>query len=181
MVSRNSFSGFRLGGRMGVLPEIALWVLLGAACATDLLWGKIYNWLTLPFLLSGLIYQSIDSGLAGSLNSTLAIALAFALFFPLYALKVVAAGDAKLLMALASWTNSATTLRVAAIAILVGAAVGAVALVAEKGVRGSSKSILANLRSHEPTAASLKMAFGPALLCAYAIVLVAHLRQWEWV
>ncbi len=163
---------------MGALPEIALWLLLGAACATDLLWGKIYNWLTLPFLLAGFLYQTLTQGFTGSVHSALAIALAFALFFPLFVLKVVAAGDAKLLMALASWTDSVTTLRVAAVAIVVGALVGAFALIAEKGFRGSSQSIVANLRSHEPTAAALKMAFGPAILCAYAIVLVAGFREW---
>ena len=34
--------------------EIAVWILLGSALVTDLLWGKIYNYVTFPFLLIGI-------------------------------------------------------------------------------------------------------------------------------
>jgi prepilin peptidase CpaA len=166
---------------MVAVPEIALWVLLAVACATDLLWGKIYNWLTFPFLAAGLITRFGFEGYAALGQALASVAVAFALFFPLYVLKVVAAGDAKLLMAMGAWLSGAEVIRIAAIAIVIGALVGLVSLIAQKGLRGSAQSVAENVRSHEPTATALKMAFGPAFLCAYLIVDVAQLRHWEWV
>lgn len=160
-------------------PEIALLSLLLVATATDLLWGKIYNWLTFPFLLTGLVtrfaFQGVDAGLEG----LLAVGVALALFFPLYAVQAVAAGDAKLLMAMGAWSNAKTVFEVAVVSILVGAFVGLITLVQKKGIRGSAKSLSENFRAATPTATAVKMAFGPAFFCAYLIVTVAQMRHWE--
>ncbi len=160
-------------------PEIALWVLLLVASATDLLWGKIYNWLTFTFLLSGLIYRFAFNGADSGIQALIAVAVAFGLFIPLYAVKAVAAGDAKLLMAMGAWTDSKTILQVAGISIVVGALVGLVALIRTKGIGGGAKSIAENVRQGEPTPNAIKMPFGPAFFCAYLIVSVAQARHWE--
>lgn len=159
-------------------PEIALLLLLVVATTTDLLWGKIYNWLTLPFLLTGLVYRFAFVGLDGGLAALASIGVAFALFFPLYIVRAVAAGDVKLLMAMGAWADFSTIYQVAAIAILVGAAVGLFALLHQKGLKGSARSVVENVRHGEPTRTATKMAFGPAFFCAYLIVSVAHYRHW---
>ena len=160
-------------------PEIALWVLLIVATATDLLWGKIYNWLTFPFLLTGLIYRFAMQGTDGGVVALQSVAVAFALFFPLFAIRAVAAGDAKLLMAMGAWLDPKTTIEIAAVAILFGAAVGLVTLLRQKGLKGSAQSVAENVRQGAPTQRALKMAFGPAFFCAYLVVNLAQVRHWE--
>ncbi len=159
--------------------EIALFALLLVATATDLLWGKIFNWLTFPFLLTGLIARFAFGGVADLSQGLTAIAVAFALFFPLYVVRAIAAGDAKLLMAMAAWTDSTTIVQVAAIAIVIGAAVGLFSLLRQKGFRGSAASVAENVAQGAPTSNALKMPFGPAFLCAYLVVNIAQLRHWE--
>ncbi len=159
--------------------EVALLILLIVATATDLLWGKIYNWLTFPFLFLGILARVYTSGSFGLIEALFSVGVAFVLFFPLFLFKAVAAGDAKLLMAVGAWTNAKTTITIAALAILFGAAVGLVSLLRQKGLRGSAHSIRDNLQKGEPTQASLKMAFGPAFFCAYLVVSIAANRNWE--
>ncbi|MBY0370288.1 A24 family peptidase [bacterium] len=165
---------------MNGVPEIALWTLLLVACATDLLWGKIFNWLTFPFLLLGLAFRFTAQGFPQGLDSLLAVGVAFAAFFPLFAVKAVAAGDVKLLMAIAAWTSAATVFRIAGVGIVFGAAVGLGILLWKKGLEGSASSVVENLKNGEPTRAAVKMPFGPALFCAYLVVSIAHHRHWEW-
>jgi prepilin peptidase CpaA len=162
------------------VPEIVLLTLLLVAAATDLLWGKIYNWLTFPFLLAGVLNKFLYYGAGGGTESLVSIGAALALFLPLYAMRAIAAGDAKLLMAVAAWLDAKTTFEIAVLSILVGAAVGLILLIEKKGLRGSAKSIARNAQSVSPTADSLKMAFGPAFLCAYLIVNIAQTRHWEF-
>jgi Flp pilus assembly protein protease CpaA len=159
--------------------EIALFALLIVATVTDLLWGKIFNWLTFPFLLTGLIARFAFGGVADLQQGLWAIAIAFALFFPLYAVRAIAAGDAKLLMAMAAWMDSKSVIEVAAIAIVIGAGVGLFSLLRQKGFRGSAASVAENVALGAPTKNALKMPFGPAFLCAYVVVNIAQLRHWE--
>ncbi len=161
-------------------PEIALLLLLIVATATDLLWGKIYNWLTLPFLVLGIAFQFTQFGSTAGWESLVSVVIALALFFPLYLVQAVAAGDAKLLMAMAAWSNPATVFEVSAVALVVGAFVGLLTLLQQKGFKQGAQSIAENLRSSAPTKTALKMPFGPAFLCAYLIVNIAQMRHWEW-
>jgi prepilin peptidase CpaA len=112
-------------------------------------------------------------------EALMAVAVAFLLFFPLYAVKAVAAGDAKLLMAMGAWMTTKVVIEVAAIAILVGASVGLVTLLRRKGFKGSLKSIADNVAQGAPTRTAVKMPFGPAFFCAYLVVSVAQARHWE--
>ncbi len=161
------------------VPEIALLLLLAVASATDLLWGKIYNSITFPFLVSGLLYHFVEGGWNALGTSLFAVGVAFALFFPLFAVKAVAAGDGKLLMAMGAWMEPKAIIQIAGISILIGAAVGLLAILREKGFRGSAKSIVENIKSVEPTARATRMPFGPAFFCAYLVVSVAQYRHWE--
>lgn len=156
---------------MNGVPEIALWGLLIVATATDLRWGKIPNWLTFPFIVTGPFFTGTDG--------LLAVVIAFALFFPLWLTHAVAAGDVKLLMALAAWSKPSVVLQVAGVGILFGAVVGLGILLYQKGFKGSARSLAENVKSGAPSRTAVRMPFAPAFFCAYLIFSVAQLRGWE--
>lgn len=143
--------------------EIALWILLIVATATDLLWGKIYNSVTFPFLVAGIVSRGIFEGIPSASAATLSVAVAFVLFFPFYALKVFAAGDVKLLMAIGAWTDTAFVLRLAALSILVGACVGVFVLIKQKGFKKGGT----------------RMPFAPAFLCGCFLLKIFQMKGWN--
>ncbi len=96
---------------------------------TDLWRGKIYNWLTMPAMLLGLLASSGFYGWSGGLSSLLGIGLGFLLYGVLYALGAMAAGDVKLLMALGAWgapSSVAASTRFVCDAAIVGVVLGGV-------------------------------------------------------
>lgn len=87
----------------------------------DLLTRRIPNWLTFPAMLLGLGAQVWLFGAPGLLDGLLGLALGFVLFFPIYALGHMGAGDVKLLMAVGAWMGWRPCLQVAVMAVLLGA------------------------------------------------------------
>lgn len=158
--------------------EIALWVLLVAALVTDLLWGKIYNALTFPFLFLGLALRFGLEGRAAGLDSLLAVAAAFALYFPFWRLKVIAAGDVKLLMAFGAWTQAMAVIQVGLISIVIGALVGLYLMLRRRGLRDSAQSLVEHVQSRAPRR-SFRMPFAPGVLCAFLVFRIAEMRQWN--
>lgn len=163
----------------GLEPEIALWALLVIASITDLIWGKIYNALTFAFLGTGLLCRFAFSGMAGGTEACCAVALAFALFFPLWRLKAMAAGDVKLLMAAGAWSSPAEILRLAACAVVIGALVGGVLLVRRSGLKRGLSSVREHLRAMSPSH-SHRIPFAPAFLCALFLVRIGEMYRWTW-
>ena len=102
-------------------------VLIGAiASGTDVWRGRIYNWLTFPAMLSGLVFSFWQSGFRGLGLSLVAVALGFLLYGWMFFFKAMGAGDVKLLMAFGAWGGIRFTGEVALLGVLVG---GAMALV----------------------------------------------------
>lgn len=163
---------------MSGVIEIALLFLLVVAFATDLLWGKIYNALTLPFLLLGLAYRFGFEGSSAGIDSLTAITAAFILFFPFYVLKTLAAGDVKLLMAFGAWTRAAAVVQVGLFSIVIGAVVGLYIMIRRRGLKESAQSLADHVSSRTPKA-SFRMPFAPGILCAFLIFRIAELHQWN--
>ena len=70
------------------------------AAYTDLRWGKIFNFVTVPFALLGLLLNSIESGLEGCLLSLGGLGVGFGLWLVSSFLgRILGGGDIKLLMA----------------------------------------------------------------------------------
>lgn len=159
--------------------DIALWVLLVIATITDLRWGKIFNATTFPFLLLGLICQTVQGGLPSLTAAIIAVGVAMLLFFPLYILKTLAAADVKLLMALGAWTDSAMVIKLAVFSILFGAAVGLIVLVRQAGVVGGAKSVRDHARNAVAPGKSHRMPFAPAFLCAFLFLKIAESYHWS--
>lgn len=160
--------------------EIAIYILLVIATITDLRWGKIFNVVTFPFLGLGLAARFWVGGIAGLSDACIAVGVAFILFFPLYALKTLAAADVKLLMALGAWTSTRVVIELAVVSILFGALVGLVVLVRQAGVKGGAKSVAEHARSVTQPKRSHRMPFAPAFLCAFVFLKIAESYRWTW-
>ena len=85
--------------------QVTLVVLVLIAAAFDIRYRKIPNWLVLTGLLTGLSLSFALLSAQGLKDSVLGAALAFAVYFPLFALRAMGAGDLKLMVAVASFTG----------------------------------------------------------------------------
>lgn len=86
----------------------------------DLLTKKIPNWLTFSAMIFGLGFQFWLLGWSGLLDSFLGIGLGFGIFFPVYVLGYMGAGDVKLLMAIGACAGWQFCMRVAIASVLFG-------------------------------------------------------------
>lgn len=159
--------------------EAAILTLLLAASVTDVVWGKVYNWLTFGFLILGLSLRTIFFGFESLGEGTFAVATAFALFFPLWRLSAIAAGDVKLLMAAAAWSTPQFTLSLAAIAIIVGAVVLGFVMFRQRGAKESFSRLAEHLHVVVKPGRSTRMPFAPAFFCAFVILKTAEHYQWH--
>lgn len=102
----------------------ALVVLVGAmlAAITDLRSFKIYNVLTFPLMITGIIFHTVDSGWEGFLGSCLGLIAAFSMLLIPYLLGAMGAGDVKLVMAFGSWLGAELGVFVVIIGLLATAA-----------------------------------------------------------
>ncbi len=119
---------------------IAVMLLAGTACATDLLRRRIPNALILTALCLGIGLNGWSRGPAGLAASLAGAGLGLALLLPFFALGGMGAGDVKLLAALGSLLGPADLLRTA----LAGAVAGGLLALAAAAWRGR---LLATFRS----------------------------------
>ena len=150
--------------------EYVLWFLLITASVTDLMRGKIYNLVTLPAILLGLIAQTWVFGISAVPTILMSVGTALLLFFPLYLIKAMAAGDVKLLMAFSAWSNSFEVFRMAIISVCIGALVGLVILLKKNGLKKSTREFV-QFKTRIP--------FGPAFLCAFMLIKIMDLKGWK--
>lgn len=158
--------------------DIALWLLLVIATITDLRWGKIFNAVTFPFFFLGIGARFFQLGTEAGIQSLAAIAVAFALFFPLYFLKTVAAADVKLIMAIGAWTEPRVILGLAIVSVMFGAFVGLLVMGRQLGIREGAKNIALHMKQQVPQR-STKMPFAPAFLCAFMVLKIGEMYQWS--
>ena len=112
--------------------DIAGVILLSASffCAiTDLVKGKIYNVVTFPIMVVGILYHFLINGPEGIVFSLFGIGVALLLFFPLFAFKIMGAGDVKLLMAIGALEGWKFTVSVAVLSFLAGGIIGVLLLI----------------------------------------------------
>ena len=111
-----------------IYPVIAISLI--AAC-TDLVRGRIYNWLTFSGLVLGALASFWLRGVPGIWQSLAGIGLALALYGWMFWLGYLGGGDLKFLMALGAWGGPLFTLDVALLAIFLGGALAATLLIAQ--------------------------------------------------
>lgn len=87
-------------------PLIPLWLVLGAGCVaafTDMWSFKIPNYITLPLLLAGVLFQAFAPLGQGVTTAMFGIFAGFSCLILFYVVGAVGAGDVKLLAAIGAW------------------------------------------------------------------------------
>jgi prepilin peptidase CpaA len=82
---------------------------VGIAAVTDVWKFKVHNLLTIPLLLSGLIFHGITGGWEGFAGSLLGSLFGFVILIGFYVLGGMGAGDVKLMAALGAWFGPLST------------------------------------------------------------------------
>ncbi|TWU02771.1 A24 family peptidase [Stieleria varia] len=81
---------------------------------------KVPNWLTFPFIASGLVYWTIQGGVNGLAWSFAGMAVGTVLLLVLRNVGGMGAGDVKLLAGVGAWVGTLVTLKVFAATAIVG-------------------------------------------------------------
>jgi prepilin peptidase CpaA len=121
--------------------QVILVLLVSIAAIYDLRFRRIPNWLVLTGLLLGLGLNAFLFAWSGVRSSLLGIALAFLIYFPLYLLRGMGAGDVKLMAAVGAMVGPANWFGIFIIASLLGGVVAVILLLA----RGRLRSTLWNI------------------------------------
>ncbi len=157
------------------------------AGATDIRERRIPNWLVLVGLTLGFGLNWFLFGSAGLLNSAKGLGLALLFYFPLFALRAMGAGDAKLMGAVGSIVGPANWFGIFVISALLGGIVGLVVVVLRRRVSKTLFNVAfivrellalrppymrrADLQAGDPQAISLP--HGSIITCASILFLVA--------
>ena len=122
--------------------QVLMLLLVGVAAIYDIRFRRIPNWLVLPGLLLGLGLNVFLSEWQGLRLSLLGLGLASLIYFPLYLLRGMGAGDVKLMMALGSMVGWANWLGIFIITSILGGIVATLLLVS----RGKLRTALVNVQ-----------------------------------
>ena len=106
------------------------------SAVTDLLWGRIFNWVTLPALLAGLFFAAWGSGWGGLGQALLGAGVALGLYGWMFWLGLMGGGDLKLMMALGAWGGTRFALQLALLSLLLGGVFAFLHLAAKGRLRG---------------------------------------------
>ena len=121
--------------------HIVLGTLLAIACISDVRTRRIPNLLTFPAAGLALVFHLATGGWSAAGTSVGGWVLGGALFFPMFALRGMGAGDVKLLAAVGAWVGPGQVVLVALVTSIVGGAIGVVLALGH----GYLRSAVANL------------------------------------
>lgn len=164
-----------------LIPVISVVSLI--SFITDLWKGRIYNWVTFPFIILGLVYSTLAGGPMGFLLGLFGILTAFLLFGWMFILGIMGGGDVKLLMVFGAWCGWKFTFEVALLSIFVGGIMAAGILIFKGNLGLFGKRIYRFLvsilvRELEPEWPKIdhanKMPFGVAIAVAAVITAFFH-------
>jgi len=98
------------------VPVMVVLLASGVAAFTDVRRFKVYNGLTYPLCLAGLVFAALTAGQQGFLESLTGVLLGFGVLLLPYMLGALGAGDVKFVAAVGAWLE----LQVMALAVLLG-------------------------------------------------------------
>ena len=142
------------------LPTIPLVTVLLAgvlAGVMDIWKFRVYNLLTIPLLVTGLLYHSVVAGMEGFTFSLCGAAFGLGILFVPYLLGGMGAGDVKLCGGVGAWLGLPITIYVIVAAVL---AAGFYAVV-QVMLFGTHRQAIANLRIAFYQVASMVKHLGP--------------------
>jgi prepilin peptidase CpaA len=103
-----------------VIFQVILVLLVAIAAVYDMRFRRIPNWLVLTGLVLGLGLNTFLFQWRGAGASLLGIGLAFAIYFPLYLLRGMGAGDVKLMAAIGAIVGAANWFGIFVVSALLG-------------------------------------------------------------
>lgn len=128
--------------------SLALTVLLGAAVVSDLRARRIANGLNLLVLVLGLTQAALFGGGANGLwHAALGVLTALAIWFPMFALRLIGAGDAKLMAASSAWLGWQGAITASLVTGAAGGVLGAYWLLRHYGVGRAAHALGLALRN----------------------------------
>lgn len=172
------------------------WILLGfvslIALVTDMRNQRIPNWLTLPAIAAGFVWQGWMWGAEGIALSAIGLASGFIPFFICYVFGALGAGDVKLFAAIGSITGGIFVLHAAIYSVLFAGLIGVgiymrrkqllhkiwllvlevYSVLAGKGLAGYSR------KGPSPADGMLRFPFMYAVAPALLALLLEHLHGW---
>jgi len=111
-----------------LVVRAVLVVIVVTAAIYDLRYRKIPNWLVLTGLVLGFGLNTFLFELTGLTNSALGMGLALLIYFPLYLLRAMGAGDAKLMAAVGSIVGWGNWLAIFVATAVIGGVLGLIVL-----------------------------------------------------
>ena len=117
------------------VPAAVVLIAALIAAITDVWKFKVYNALTLPMMVAGLLYHGIFDGRAGLAASALGLSFGFAILLLFYAIGAMGSGDVKLMAAIGAWLGMPLTFYVYIASALAGGVYAVALLVMSGGVR----------------------------------------------
>jgi prepilin peptidase CpaA len=126
-----------------LLPLVAVAVATLVASVTDVWKFKVYNALTFPTLILGVIVSSCIGGWEGLVSSLLGASLGFGLLVVFFAVGGVGAGDVKLLASVGAWLGPYLTYQVFVASAFFGGAYALILILGRVGVVGLAIELIA--------------------------------------
>jgi len=165
------------------IPAFSILVLV-----MDLVWGRIFNWFTVPVFFAGLISALYFSSWSGLGMGVLGALVGLLLFGWLFALKIMGGGDVKFLMALGAWLGPKYVVETALLSILLGGILATILLLIKGRLPGFAKRMyyfllsifIRELEVQPPVVdRKLTMPFGIPIAIAAVWVVFGHpLQRW---
>ena len=132
------------GGTMDIIIAVALGAALTVAVVTDLRSQRIYNWLTFPLIVSGLLLHAVVGGLDGLFMSAAGFGLGLAVMLVPFLLGMMGAGDVKLMAGVGAWIGASAVFTAFIFTCLAG---GVYALLMLCVHRDKAKAVLQNIQA----------------------------------
>ena len=165
---------------------IGAFVLAVVACWCDVTTRRIPNWLTFPAAFLGVVMATLAHGGQGAMASALGLLVGLLLFFPLFALRGLGAGDVKLLGALGAWLGASIVFAVAFYTSLAGGVLAIVLMVKHRYGRQAMRNLwllfthwrVSGIRPLD--ALTIESSAGPKLPYALPTAVGVALAFWLW-
>jgi len=166
------------------LIHIFVGAVLTFACISDVRTRRIPNVLTFTAIVCALLFHALTGGVAAAGWSLAGCFLGAALFFPMFALRGMGAGDVKLLAAVGAWLGPSQVAMAALAASLAGGVIAIAVALAHGYLRTAAGNLwlllthwrVAGVRPLQPV--TLEGARGPRLAYAVPISIGTLVTLW---
>ena len=103
---------------------------------------KVPNWITLPMILSGLVYSTCVGGLSGLGAGVLGMCVGLLTLLPLHAVGGMGAGDVKLMAGVGAWMGWEITFAAFCVSTVIGAVMAVVMVLSKRRMKHHYENFL---------------------------------------